>query len=40
MVTNKTSQNLHAELLLRLLGKVHGNGWQFRSRARVWCGSS
>jgi len=23
-VTNKVSQNLHAELLLRLLGKVHG----------------
>ena len=30
-VTNKTSQNLHAELLLRLLGKVFGIGGQLRT---------
>ncbi len=35
MVTNKLSQNLHAELLLRLLGKVHGNEGSFAEGARV-----
>ncbi|HEY1986556.1 MAG TPA: D-alanyl-D-alanine carboxypeptidase/D-alanyl-D-alanine-endopeptidase [Terracidiphilus sp.] len=35
MVTNKTSQNLHAELLLRLLGKVHGRDGSFAEGARV-----
>ena len=34
-VTNKVSQNLHAELLLRLLGKVHGNDGSFAEGARV-----
>ena len=28
MVTNKVSQNLHAELLLRLLGKTFCQGWK------------
>jgi D-alanyl-D-alanine carboxypeptidase/D-alanyl-D-alanine-endopeptidase (penicillin-binding protein 4) len=32
---NKTSQNLHAELLLRLLGKLEGNGGSFEQGARV-----
>ncbi|MGO9318209.1 MAG: D-alanyl-D-alanine carboxypeptidase/D-alanyl-D-alanine-endopeptidase [Terracidiphilus sp.] len=32
---NKISQNLHAELLLRLLGKVHGTGGSFAEGARV-----
>jgi D-alanyl-D-alanine carboxypeptidase/D-alanyl-D-alanine-endopeptidase (penicillin-binding protein 4) len=35
MVTNKVSQNLHAELLLRLLGKVHGADGSFEQGARV-----
>jgi len=35
MVTNKLSQNLHAELLLRLLGKIHGNEGSFAEGARV-----
>jgi D-alanyl-D-alanine carboxypeptidase/D-alanyl-D-alanine-endopeptidase (penicillin-binding protein 4) len=35
MVTNKVSQNLHAELLLRLLGKVHGTDGSFAEGARV-----
>jgi len=34
-VTNKLSQNLHAELLLRLLGKVHGNEGSFAEGTRV-----
>jgi D-alanyl-D-alanine carboxypeptidase/D-alanyl-D-alanine-endopeptidase (penicillin-binding protein 4) len=34
-VINKTSQNLHAELLLRLLGKVHGTDGSFEQGARV-----
>jgi D-alanyl-D-alanine carboxypeptidase/D-alanyl-D-alanine-endopeptidase (penicillin-binding protein 4) len=34
-VTNKTSQNLHAELLLRLLGKVYGTDGSFAQGARV-----
>jgi D-alanyl-D-alanine carboxypeptidase/D-alanyl-D-alanine-endopeptidase (penicillin-binding protein 4) len=34
-VTNKLSQNLHAELLLRLLGKVHGTDGSFAEGARV-----
>ena len=34
-VINKTSQNLHAELLLRLLGKVHGTDGSFAEGARV-----
>ncbi len=34
-VTNKISQNLHAELLLRLLGKVHGSDGSFAQGARV-----
>ena len=32
---NKTSQNLHAELLLRLLGKLEGNAGSFAEGARV-----
>jgi D-alanyl-D-alanine carboxypeptidase/D-alanyl-D-alanine-endopeptidase (penicillin-binding protein 4) len=35
MVTNKTSQNLHAELLLRLLGKLFGGEGSFAEGARV-----
>jgi D-alanyl-D-alanine carboxypeptidase/D-alanyl-D-alanine-endopeptidase (penicillin-binding protein 4) len=35
MVINKTSQNLHAELVLRLLGKVHGTEGSFAQGARV-----
>jgi D-alanyl-D-alanine carboxypeptidase/D-alanyl-D-alanine-endopeptidase (penicillin-binding protein 4) len=34
-VTNKTSQNLHAELLLRLLGKTEGSDGSFVQGARV-----
>jgi D-alanyl-D-alanine carboxypeptidase/D-alanyl-D-alanine-endopeptidase (penicillin-binding protein 4) len=34
-VTNKISQNLHAELLLRLLGKVEGRDGSFVQGARV-----
>jgi D-alanyl-D-alanine carboxypeptidase/D-alanyl-D-alanine-endopeptidase (penicillin-binding protein 4) len=34
-VINKVSQNLHAELLLRLLGKVHGTDGSFEQGARV-----
>ncbi len=34
-VTNKLSQNLHAELLLRLLGRVHGTDGSFAEGARV-----
>ncbi len=34
-VINKTSQNLHAELLLRLLGKVFGTGGSFEQGTRV-----
>jgi D-alanyl-D-alanine carboxypeptidase/D-alanyl-D-alanine-endopeptidase (penicillin-binding protein 4) len=34
-VINKVSQNLHAELLLRLLGKVHGTSGSFAEGARV-----
>jgi len=34
-LTNKVSQNLHAELLLRLLGKVHGTDGSFAQGARV-----
>ena len=34
-VINKTSQNLHAELLLRLLGKVFGTGGSFEEGTRV-----
>jgi serine-type D-Ala-D-Ala carboxypeptidase/endopeptidase (penicillin-binding protein 4) len=34
-VTNKLSQNLHAELLLRLLGKLKGNDGSFAQGARV-----
>jgi D-alanyl-D-alanine carboxypeptidase/D-alanyl-D-alanine-endopeptidase (penicillin-binding protein 4) len=34
-LTNKISQNLHAELLLRLLGKVHGEDGSFAEGARV-----
>ena len=34
-VTNKTSQNLHAELLLRLLGKVFGSEGSFEEGTRV-----
>jgi serine-type D-Ala-D-Ala carboxypeptidase/endopeptidase (penicillin-binding protein 4) len=35
MVTNKLSQNLHAELLLRLLGKVHGTEGSLAEGTRV-----
>jgi D-alanyl-D-alanine carboxypeptidase/D-alanyl-D-alanine-endopeptidase (penicillin-binding protein 4) len=35
VVINKVSQNLHAELLLRLLGKVHGKDGSFAQGARV-----
>jgi len=34
-LTNKVSQNLHAELILRLLGKVHGTDGSFEQGARV-----
>ena len=34
-IINKTSQNLHAELLLRLLGKLEGNAGSFAQGARV-----
>ena len=34
-ITNKTSQNLHAELLLRLLGKLYGTDGSFEEGARV-----
>ncbi len=34
-VTNKVSQNLHAELLLRLLGKLYGTDGSFVQGARV-----
>jgi D-alanyl-D-alanine carboxypeptidase/D-alanyl-D-alanine-endopeptidase (penicillin-binding protein 4) len=34
-ITNKLSQNLHAELLLRLLGKVYGTDGSFAQGARV-----
>jgi D-alanyl-D-alanine carboxypeptidase/D-alanyl-D-alanine-endopeptidase (penicillin-binding protein 4) len=34
-VLNKTSQNLHAELLLRLLGKLYGTDGSFEQGARV-----
>jgi D-alanyl-D-alanine carboxypeptidase/D-alanyl-D-alanine-endopeptidase (penicillin-binding protein 4) len=34
-VTNKTSQNLHAELLLRLLGKLEGGEGSFEQGSRV-----
>ena len=34
-MTNKTSQNLHAELLLRLLGKLEGTSGSFEQGARV-----
>jgi D-alanyl-D-alanine carboxypeptidase/D-alanyl-D-alanine-endopeptidase (penicillin-binding protein 4) len=34
-VINKTSNNLHAELLLRLLGKVHGTDGSFAQGTRV-----
>ena len=34
-VINKTSQNLHAELLLRLLGKLEGTAGSFEEGARV-----
>jgi D-alanyl-D-alanine carboxypeptidase/D-alanyl-D-alanine-endopeptidase (penicillin-binding protein 4) len=35
VVINKISQNLHAELLLRLLGKVHGTDGSLAEGARV-----
>jgi serine-type D-Ala-D-Ala carboxypeptidase/endopeptidase (penicillin-binding protein 4) len=35
MVINKVSQNLHAELLLRLLGKEYGTDGSFEQGARV-----
>ena len=34
-VINKTSQNLHAELLLRLLGKLYGTDGSFEQGTRV-----
>jgi len=34
-VINKTSQNLHAELLLRALGKIYGTDGSFEEGARV-----
>jgi D-alanyl-D-alanine carboxypeptidase/D-alanyl-D-alanine-endopeptidase (penicillin-binding protein 4) len=34
-ITNKTSQNLHAELMLRLLGKVESSDGSFEQGARV-----
>jgi len=34
-VTNKVSQNLHAELLLRLLGKIYGTDGSFEEGTRV-----
>jgi len=35
VVTNKISQNLHAELMLRLLGKVYGTDGSFAQGSRV-----
>jgi D-alanyl-D-alanine carboxypeptidase/D-alanyl-D-alanine-endopeptidase (penicillin-binding protein 4) len=35
LLTNKVSQNLHAELLLRLLGKIFGTDGSFAEGARV-----
>jgi D-alanyl-D-alanine carboxypeptidase/D-alanyl-D-alanine-endopeptidase (penicillin-binding protein 4) len=35
VIINKASQNLHAELLLRLLGKIHGGDGSFEEGARV-----
>ncbi len=35
VVTNKTSQNLHAELMLRLLGKLYGTDGSFEEGSRV-----
>jgi serine-type D-Ala-D-Ala carboxypeptidase/endopeptidase (penicillin-binding protein 4) len=35
VLTNKISQNLHVELLLRLLGKEEGNGGSFEEGTRV-----
>lgn len=35
MIINKTSQNLHAELLLRLLGKLEGDAGSFEQGTRV-----
>jgi D-alanyl-D-alanine carboxypeptidase/D-alanyl-D-alanine-endopeptidase (penicillin-binding protein 4) len=34
-LTNKVSHNLHAELLLRLLGKIHGSDGSFAEGSRV-----
>jgi D-alanyl-D-alanine carboxypeptidase/D-alanyl-D-alanine-endopeptidase (penicillin-binding protein 4) len=34
-IINKTSQNLHAELLLRLLGRIHGKEGSFAQGTRV-----
>ena len=34
-VINKTSQNLHAEMLLRLLGKIYGTDGSFEEGTRV-----
>jgi D-alanyl-D-alanine carboxypeptidase/D-alanyl-D-alanine-endopeptidase (penicillin-binding protein 4) len=34
-VTNKTSQNLHAEMILRLLGKLYGTDGSFAQGTRV-----
>ena len=34
-VLNKTSQNLHAEMLLRLLGKTYGNDGSFEEGTRM-----
>ena len=35
MLTNKVSQNLHAELILRLLGQIYGTDGSFAQGARV-----
>jgi D-alanyl-D-alanine carboxypeptidase/D-alanyl-D-alanine-endopeptidase (penicillin-binding protein 4) len=35
VVTNKVSQNLHAELILRLLGKIEGSDGSFEQGTRV-----
>ena len=40
VVTNKVSQNLHAEITLRTLGKLESIGWLAASKAHGSCASS
>ena len=39
VVTNKVSQNLHAEMLLRQMGKRVWRGWIGCGGYAGWCGS-